>query len=287
MKKERTDWLFSLGSPAFIWQVLFFYLPIILLFGTGFLLFDSDGVFHGLTFRNFTHFFSLTSFSILFKTLLIAIATALISAIIAYPLAYFIAFTAKRYRYVLLFFVIVPFWTNFLLHVYAWFFILEPGGVINDALLWLGIINEPLHLFNSLFSIILMMVYMYLPFMVLPLYSSLERFQKEFIEASYDLGAGWLQTFSRVVFPITFPSLKAGFFLVLIPSFGEFIIPELMGGDKYYFVGNVITQLMLGDETGQLGAAYALMSILFLLVALFFLLRVFEFISKRIDRRSA
>lgn len=285
MRKERTDWFFSIGSPAFIWQVLFFYLPILLLFCTGFLFIDDAGIFHGLTFRNFHPFFSLTSLSVLVKTLIISITTAIISAFLAFPLAYFIAFTGKKYRYVLLFFVIVPFWTNFLLHVYAWFFILEPGGILNDILLWVGIIREPIHMFNTLFSIILMMVYMYLPFMVLPLYSSLERFQKEFIEASYDLGAGWYQTFTRVVFPITFPSLKAGFFLVLIPSYGEFIIPELMGGDKYYFVGNVITQLMLGDQTGQLGAAFALISILFLLLALFFLFKGFEFISKRIDRR--
>lgn len=287
IEKKRTDWFFALGSPAFIWQILFFYLPIVLLFCTGFFLIDTELGFQGLTFRNFAPFLSVTTLSVLFKTLIIAISTAIISALIAYPLAFFIAFTAKRYRYVLLFFVIVPFWTNFLLHVYAWFFILEPGGIINSALLWLGIIREPIHLFNSLFSVMLMMVYMYLPFMVLPLYSSLERFQKEFIEASYDLGAGFLQTFIHVVFPMTLPSLKAGFFLVLIPSFGEFIIPELMGGDKYFFVGNVITQLILGEQTGQLGAAFALISIVFLLLALFFLLKGFEFISKRLDKRSA
>ena len=132
-----------------------------------------------------------------------------------------------------------------------------------------------------------MMVYMYLPFMVLPLYSSLERFQKELIEASYTLGASWHQTFTQVVFPLTLPSLKAGFFLVLIPSFGEFIIPELMGGDKYFFVGNVITQLMLGDETGQLGAAFAVLSIAFLLVSLFVLSKGFQLMSRKVDRRAS
>ncbi len=286
MQKKVADWFFFLGSPAFIWQILFFYLPIALLFCSGFFLYDEYGTFLGLTFSNFVSFLTLTSLSILSKTLFISILTALICACLAYPLAYFIAFTAKKYRYVLLFFVIVPFWTNFLLHVYAWFFILEPGGILNDILLSLGLISHPIHFFNSIFSIVLMMVYMYLPFMVLPLYSALERFQKECIEASYDLGAGWLQTFSRVVFPITLPSLKAGFFLVLIPSFGEFIIPELMGGDKYYFAGNVITQLILGDQTGQLGAAFAVVSILFLLLSLLLLMKCFDWFSKKLDRRT-
>jgi spermidine/putrescine transport system permease protein len=170
-----------------------------------------------------------------------------------------------------LFLLLVPFWTNFLLHIYAWFFVLEREGFLNTLLSKLHLISEPLQLLNTPFAIMIMMVYYYLPFMVMPLYSALEKMDPRLIEASFDLGASWRQTVLRVILPLTKKGLKAGFFLVYIPSFGEFAIPELMGGDKWMFVGNVIASYMLGDETGSLGAAFTLLAAVALLgSALFF-----------------
>jgi spermidine/putrescine transport system permease protein len=194
------------------------------------------------------------------SSLLLAISTVVICFCIAYPLAYFIAFNGKRFKNLLLFLLIVPFWTNFLLHVYAWFFVLEKRGFINNMLDHLGLISEPIQFLNSLFSIMVMMVYYYLPFMVLPIYSSLERFDRRLLEASLDLGANWFQTFRRVMLPVTMRGVRAGFFLVYIPAFGEFAIPELMGGDREMFVGNVVSQYILGDDTGSLGAAFTVLS---------------------------
>ena len=149
--------------------------------------------------------------------------------LIAYPLAYFIAFRGKKYKNGLLFLLLIPFWTNFLLHVYAWFYVLEKHGFFNNILLQAGVISEPLLLLNSPFAIMIMMVYYYLPFMVLPIYSSLERFNSSLIEASFDLGATWFQTFRRIILPLTMRGIRAGFFLVYIPSFGEFAIPVAHG----------------------------------------------------------
>lgn len=284
MKKEV---YFGIGSPAIIWQIVFFYLPIILLFLTAFLKYTDDGDLLGFTFEHFFPFLTTSHLLTILFTLLFSTGTALICACIAYPVSYFIAFHAKKYRYPLLFLIILPFWTNFLLHVYAWFFILEPNGFLNQFLLLTGVISEPIHFFNTYFSIQLMMVYVYLPFMIMPIYSRLERFPKELIEASTDLGANWLQTFFYVLFPLTFPALRTGFFLVLIPAFGEFIIPELMGGDKYFFAGNIITNLILGDETGQLGAAFTFLCVIALSIALYLFVSFFELLSRKMDRRVA
>ena len=131
------------------------------------------------------------------------------------------------------------------------------------------------------------MVYCYLPFMVLPIYSSLERFDRSFLEVSSDLGASWKTTFRKVLLPLTLPAVRAGFFLVFIPSFGEFIIPELMGGDKRYFVGNVISQYILGNETGGLGAAFMVLSCFSLIGAVALLYIAFKKIGKVLLRGLA
>ena len=201
------------------------------------------------------------------SSFILALGNAILCLLIAYPLAYFLAFTGKRYKNIFLFLLIVPFWTNFLLHVYAWFFVLEREGFINNLLRGLGLINEPLILLNTPFAIMIMMVYYYLPFMVMPLYSSLEKMDSRLIEASLDLGATWGQTLRRVMLPLTKRGLIAGFFLVYIPSFGEFAIPELMGGDRLMFVGTVVSNYILGDETGSLGAAFTVVASILLLAS--------------------
>lgn len=262
---------FSIGAPAILWQMLFFYLPLALIAVTSFVKFTQAGTFEGLTFEKISFFLRPLYLKVILSSFVLALSNAIICLLVAYPLAYFLTFVGKRYKNVFLFLLIVPFWTNFLLHVYAWFFVLEKEGFLNNLLRSFGLINEPLQLLNTPFAIMVMMVYYYLPFMVLPLYSSLERMDVRLVEASLDLGATWNQTLRRVVLPLTKRGLKAGFFLVFIPSFGEFAIPELMGGDRRMFVGNVVSNYILGDETGSLGAAFTLVaSIMLLLSAIFF-----------------
>lgn len=281
---SKTQGSFAIGSPALIWQGIFFYLPLILTMLASLLEVSDKGIFQGLTTKNFYPLFSKVHLRIIFNSLSLASCTAVLCLFIAFPLAHFIAFRAKQYKTLLLFFLIVPFWTNFLLHVYAWFFVLEREGFLNNLLLSLNIIPSPIHFLNSIFAVILMMVYCYLPFMVIPIYSSLERFDRYLLEVSDDLGASWRQTFSKIMLPLTLPAVRAGFFLVFIPAFGEFIIPELMGGDKQYFVGNVVSQYVMGSETERLGAAFMLMSCFSLLGATALIYFAFKRLSKWLMR---
>lgn len=275
-KPPASEIPFAIGVPALIWQLLFFYIPLLITLVSSFVYFSSDGTIGGFTFKKVALFITPTYLKVILSSLLLALGNALLCLLIAYPLAYFIAFTGKRFKNLLLFLLIVPFWTNFLLHVYAWFFVLEREGFLNNILFKLGIIDSPLHILNSLFAIMIMMVYYYLPFMVLPIYASLEKFDFRLIEASHDLGAGWVQTVRRILLPLSKGGVKAGVFLVFIPSFGEFAIPELMGGDKRMFVGSVVAQYILGEQTGSLGAAFTVVSSVCLLICAPFLYILIE-----------
>lgn len=274
LKPKSSEFPFAVGVPALLWQILFFYLPLFLIVCTSFLAISDLGKIEGLTFSKIQSFLNPTYLRVIFSSVLLGLGNAFFCFCIAYPLAYFMAFRARRFKNLLLFLLIIPFWTNFLLHVYAWFFVLERNGVLNNLLKALGLIQESIPFMNSLFATMVMMVYYYLPFMVLPLYSSLEKFDYKLIEASLDLGASWTKTLRKIVFPLTLGGIRGGFFLVYIPSFGEFAIPELMGGDKQMFVGSVVARYILGDQTGSLGAAFTVLScaILSLSAVLFYYL---------------
>ncbi len=250
----KKDIPFIVGIPAFVWQVLFLVFPLISIIG---LAFKGEP---GETFAYFLPFFDPLFGAVIMRSLIMALTNGILCLLIAYPLTYFLAFKAGRWRIPGLFLLIVPFWTNFLLHIYAWFFVLEQNGFLNNLLFSWGIINHPLSLLNSWGAVMLMMVYYYMPFMVLPLYTQFEKFDKRFFEASLDLGASWVQTVRHVLIPATAPGIISGFFLVFVPSFGEFAIPELMGGDKFLCVGSLISYGVLGAETASYGAAFTLIS---------------------------
>ncbi len=265
-KKPRSELPFTFGVPALIWQGLFFYIPLCMIVVSTFMKVSETGSFQGFTFSHVAEFLNPTYLKVVLSSLLLALSNAILCFCLAYPLAYFIAFKGRKYKNFFLFFLIVPFWTNFLLHVYAWFYVLENHGFLNTILLKMHLLREPVNFLNTIPAIMIMMVYYYLPFMVLPIYTSLERFNFNLIEASYDLGGNFTTTFRRVLIPMTRQGIRAGFFLVFIPSFGEFAIPELMGGDKTIFVGTVVSQYILGEGTGSLGAAFTLVSALILIL---------------------
>ena len=247
----RKEVPFVVGVPALVWQVLFFIVPLICIIGLAFM---------GKPFEYFLPFIDPVYGAVIMRSLVMAISNSSICLCIAYPLTYFLAFKAGRLRIPGLFLLIVPFWTNFLLHIYAWFFVLEKNGFLNTVLLKIGIITTPLDLLNSWFAVMIMMVYYYMPFMILPLYTQIEKFDKRLFEASLDLGASWLQTIWYVLIPATMPGIISGFFLVFVPSFGEFAIPELMGGDKFLCVGSLVSYCVLGAETASYGAAFTVIS---------------------------
>jgi spermidine/putrescine transport system permease protein len=250
---------FFVGMPGIVWQVLFFYVPLLCIIALS---------FSGTTWlSNFVPFMRSSYFMVIGRSLLLATLNATLCTLIAYPLAYFLAFRAGRFKSILLFLVILPFWNNFLVHIYAWTFVLDHQGIINTVLLNLHLIQEPIHFLNSFPAVLLMMVYFYMPFMILPLYAALERFDRRLIEASLDLGATWWGTIRHVLIPLSMPGIRTGFFLVFIPSFGEFIIPEFMGGNKNMYVGTVVSDFILGTQTIGQGAAFTIISSCMLIVA--------------------
>lgn len=247
----RKEFPFIVGIPALVWQVLFFIIPLCCIIGLAFV---------GKPFEYFMPFLDPVFGAVIVRSLIMALSNSILCLSIAYPLTYFLAFKAGRFRIPGLFLLIVPFWTNFLLHIYAWFFVLEKNGFLNTLLISSGIITQPFNLLNSWFSVMIMMVYYYMPFMVLPLYTQFEKFDSRLFEASLDLGASWWQTIRYVVVPATLPGIISGFFLVFVPSFGEFAIPELMGGDKFLCVGSLVSYCVLGAETASYGAAFTIIS---------------------------
>jgi putrescine transport system permease protein len=196
-----------------------------------------------------------------------ALATAL-CLLIGYPIAYAIARSQGSVRQILLFLIILPFWTSFLIRVYAWMAILEPQGLLNQFLIALGLISTPLPLLNNQFSVELGLVYSYLPFMILPLYGSLSRLDPNLVEAAGDLGARPSQTFLGVVLPLTMPGIAAGSLLVLIPAIGEFVIPELLGGPDTLMIGKVLWDEFFNNRDWPVAAAVAVVLVALLAVPL-------------------
>jgi len=193
----------------------------------------------------------------------LAFETTVITALLAYPISYFLAFKAKNLRIFYLVLLILPSWTSLILQIYAWFFLLKRGGMISQLFYWLGLTSQPLHMLNNHFAMLVGMVYCYLPFMALPIYAVLEKVDKNLIEASADLGASRLVTIKKVIFPLSLPGVVAGAFLVFIPAFGEFAIPELLGGSKKLFWGNIIVAKFLDYRDWPAGSAVTFVGFLF------------------------
>lgn len=203
------------------------------------------------------------------------LATAL-CLLLGYPMAYAIARAGPGWRPVLLFAVMLPFWTSFLIRVYAWIAILKPNGLLNHALMALGAIAAPLPLINNFFSLELGLVYSYLPFMILPIFGSLVSLDESLVEAAADLGAQPSRAFWAVTLPLSLPGVVAGSLLVMIPAVGEFVIPELLGGPDTLMIGKVLWDEFFENHDWPMAAAVAVVLIVALVVPLLFAQRFFE-----------
>jgi spermidine/putrescine transport system permease protein len=243
-----------LGTASIAWQLFFFYIPLLVVLVWSLLPLSTTTT---AACGSYGHFLQLPYAHILLRSLGQGFLTVALCFVLAYPLAYCMTHRAGAMRMLLLGLLIIPFFTNFLLHVYAWHFVLDSHGLVSRVLALFGL---HVGLMHTRFSVQLMMVYHYLPFMVLPLYSAFEKLDRRLIEASLDLGASWLQTVTRIVMPMTLSGIRLGFFLVFVPACAEFAIPELMGGDRVAYVGTVIAHTMLGVETMALGAAATVLS---------------------------
>jgi putrescine transport system permease protein len=275
-----------IGIP-FTWLFLFFFLPFLILVYISFV--DMGNSIHpfkplwdpvtgvlSLKYENYWSIFR-SADGTWFKTIYIeayvrsvwyALCTALLCLLIGYPFAYFIARSAPSIRPALLLLVMLPFWTSFLLRVYAWKGILGDYGVINKALMAMGLTSQPVHLLYTDVSMLVGMTYVYLPFMILPLYANLVKMDFRLLEAAYDLGATPFKAFWLITVPLSKAGIIAGFMLVFIPSVGEFVIPSLLGGPENIMIGRVVWDEMFTSNNWPRASALAVVMILLIIVPL-------------------
>jgi spermidine/putrescine transport system permease protein len=265
---------FLLALPTIIWLGLFFIVPLLTIIVISFMSRGQGGVAElPYTLEHYERTFGVFS-SVLVRSIRIAVITTIICLFIGYPLAFFISTRKDRmFQNLCLFFVILPFWTNFLVRTYAWRILLGEEGTINSLLLTLGWIQQPLEMLNTELAVLIGLVYGFFPFMVLPIYASVERFDFKFVDAAHDLGANDWTVFWRIVLPMTLPGVYAGAALVFIPSVGAFVTPDLLGGTRGLMIGNLISRQFGGSGNMPLGSALSVVMMVVVMVSLLFYVR--------------
>jgi spermidine/putrescine transport system permease protein len=261
--------------PSLFWLVVFFAIPLIIVFVYSFLKRGPYGqIVWEFNLNNYARFFDPLYLKIFARSFKIAGITTVVSFLLGYPMAYWIATRPPKWRNTLLLLLMIPFWTNFLVRTYAWILILRDTGLINNALMSLGLIGEPLPLFGNDLAIIIGLVYGWFPDMVLPCYAAVERLDFSLVEAAQDLYANELRAFARVIFPLTLPGVVAGSILVFIPSLGAYVTPDLLGGAKSVMIGNVIQSQFLTVRDYPFGSAFSFVLMAMMLVATLLYFRV-------------
>lgn len=271
---------FALIAVPYVWLLVLFLIPFLIVFKIS--LSDialsippytptlKDGFWamvQGLDFENFAF---LASDDLYWKAYLSSLKIAIISTaltlMVGYPIAYGMARAPRAWRPTLMMLVILPFWTSFLIRVYAWIGILRTEGLLNQLLLWLGAVNEPLVIMNTNWAVYIGIVYTYLPFMILPIYAALERMDESLIEAAEDLGCNRAQAFWLVTIPLSMNGIIAGCFLIFIPALGEFVIPQLLGGSDTLMIGKVLWEEFFNNRDWPVAAAVAVILLMILII---------------------
>ena len=279
---------FQKGTVATIfgWRLLFVLVPNVLVFVISFLTENRQSQYFvdfAFSLSAYQALFNDTYATVLWNSLYMAGIATFFCLIIGYPFAFIIAKLPAKVRPILLFLVVLPFWTNSLIRIYGIKIFLGVKGLLNEALLWLGIINEPLRLLNSELAIIIGLVYILLPFMILPLYSSIEKIDNRLLEAAKDLGANAFQRFIRVTIPLTMPGIVSGCLLVLLPAMGMFYVADLLGGGKTPLVGNIIKSLFLNTNQFALGSAVSIALTILMALMLYVYYRANKLLNKKVE----
>ena len=255
--------------PLVAWLLLFVVAPTIMLIVVSFAERDALGrIVYEFNLQNYARAFDWVWLKVMLLSIWYALLTTILCMALGYPVAYFIGRAPERWRTTLLLLVMVPFWTSFLIRTYAWITILSKDGLLNALLVGSGILTEPLALLYTPFAIVLGLVYNFLPFMILPIYTSVEKLDNALIEAAYDLGAGPVRAFSQVIIPLTRPGIAAGAMLVFIPSIAMFAITTLMGGGSNPTIGEVIFKQFTSGRNQPFGAALGTLLLVIFLLAL-------------------
>jgi spermidine/putrescine transport system permease protein len=255
-------------APAAVILVLLYGVPLVIASAYSILRRGAyGGVDLALTTYNFSRLADALYLAILARSFLLAATATLLCLLLAFPLAWFISKAGRR-KHLYLSLVVLPFWTSILICMYSWMFLLRDTGLVNTILLSLGWISEPLPLLYNYGAVLVGLVYNYLPFMVLPIFAALERLDPNLLEASADLGAKPWTTLRRVVLPLCAPGVRAGAVLVFVPSLGDYLTPDLLGGGRTIMIGNLIQNQFTVARDYPFGAAVslALMSVVMLLL---------------------
>ncbi|MCW5751891.1 MAG: ABC transporter permease [Alphaproteobacteria bacterium] len=237
-----------LAAPK-LWLVVFFVLPMMTMVLYSFWRVADYQIVADFTLRNYEKIGGSLYVGVFLRTIRISIYVTVLSLLIGYPVAYFLARKVRRFKLTLLLLVILPLWTSYLVRTYAWMLILGTQGVINQSLMAVGLIEEPISwLLYSDFAVTIALVHIYMPYLILPLYAVLEKINPSILEAAWDLGGGRIRTFLSVILPLSLPGIATGCLFVFIPSMGAFVTPELLGGTRSIMIGSIIAQ--------QFGVAY-------------------------------
>ncbi|PPS40360.1 ABC transporter permease [Chroococcidiopsis sp. TS-821] len=274
-RKRRS--LAFLLFPATFWLLLFFIVPLLMVLLYSFLQRGTyGGVVWSFSLESYQRLASELYLGVIWRSIWLALITTVACLIIGYPLAFFIATCSGRWRNVLVLLVIIPFWTNFLVRTYAWIVLLRQEGVFNVALQNFQIVDAPLNLLFTPFAVTVGLIYGYLPFMILPLYATMERFNFSLVEAAHDLGANDIRSFIRVILPLTMRGIIAGTILVFVPAVGAFVTPDILGGAKTLMVGNLIQNQFLKARNWPFGSALSMLLMAVVLVPVLIYFRISE-----------
>ncbi|HHF3064008.1 TPA: spermidine/putrescine ABC transporter permease PotB [Vibrio diabolicus] len=266
------------------WLTLFVLVPNVMIIGTSFLTRDEANLIEmTFTFDNYLRLLDPLYAKVLMHSFYMAIVATLLCLVIGYPFAYIVAKMPEKWRPFMLFLVIVPFWTNSLIRTYGLKIVLGTQGILNKSLMAMEIIDKPLRIMYTETAVMIGLVYILLPFMILPLYSAIEKLDNTYIEAAKDLGANKLQTITKVILPLTMPGIIGGCLLVLLPALGMFYISDLLGGAKNLLIGNVIKSQVLNARDWPFGAATSIALTLAMAVMLYAYYRAGKLLNKKVE----
>ena len=268
----------SMVYPYIIWSAIIIVIPMLMIIMYAFTKEGNSVMNVRFTLENFAYFFQdKVFFDVLKRSLWIAVITTVICILIGYPAAYFIAKMKPKSQVIMVLMITLPTWINMLVRTYAWRGILDKNGLINAVLGVFGI--EPVKLLETSFAVVLGMVYNFIPFMILQIYTSLSKMDYSYIEAANDLGANKVQTFLKVILPLSVPGIISGITLVFLPAVSSFFIPKLLGGGQYVLIGNVIENQFLTTGNWGFGSAISLIMSVIIIIAMYIARRIVKRIS--------
>jgi spermidine/putrescine transport system permease protein len=257
----------NLVKPYIVWMSLFIVIPMLLIILYAFTTHGNSVMAFQFTLDNFGKFFDPVFIKVMLKSIQVALVTTAVCILIGYPIAYVIANVNDRWQTLLMLLVTIPMWINMLVRTYAWISILSDSGLINTFLKSINV--GPIKLMYTDFAVILGMVYNFLPFMILSIYTSLAKMDKAVINASYDLGANPRQTFTKIIFPLSLPGVISGVTLVFLPAVSTFIIPKFLGGGQYMLIGNLIENQFITVGEWNFGSAISLIMAMIIMLSMY------------------